>query len=262
MKRNKGWYVTQRSLSFFVLFSLTSVSFSQNIDSTKVVSHFGGAVTVTNKGISLIPNLTLGKPAAIFDLSVGRKRISFEPQFRFALEGKPWTFIFWWRYKIVEGKKFRMNIGAHPAFAFRTITFENDTVPQEIIRVQRYLAGEIVPTYALSKNIGVGIYYLPSVGLQDDGVKYTNYLGFRFYFSNIRLSDKYYLRFNPQVYYLRMDSDDGIYANATLFLARHNFPLSVSALVNRTIQTDIPVGEDFIWNISLTYSFNNDYVVK
>jgi len=262
MKRNKGWYAARRSLSFFVLFNLTSVSFSQNIDSTKVVSHFGGAVTVTNKGISLIPNLTLGKPAAIFDLSVGRKRISFEPQFRFALEGKPWTFIFWWRYKIVEGKKFRMNIGAHPAFAFKTITFENDTVPQEIIRVQRYLAGEIVPTYALSKNIGVGIYYLPSVGLQDDGVKYTNYLGFRFYFSNIRLSDKYYLRFNPQVYYLRMDSDDGIYANATLFLARHNFPLSVSALVNRTIQTDIPVGEDFIWNISLTYSFNNDYVVK
>ena len=96
MKRNKGWYATQRSLSFFVLFSLTSVSFSQNIDSTKVVSHFGGAVTVTNKGISLIPNLTLGEPAAIFDLAVGKKRISFEPQFT-------------------------MNIGGHPAFAFKTL---------------------------------------------------------------------------------------------------------------------------------------------
>jgi hypothetical protein len=262
MKSKKVLHTTKKALTFFVLLNLTNVSFSQQTDSTKVTSHFGGTVTITNKGISLIPNLTLGKPAAIFDLSVGKKRISFEPQFRFALEGKPWTFIFWWRYKIVDGKKFRLNIGAHPAFAFKTITFPYDTVPQEIIRVQRYLAGEIVPTYSMAKNISVGLYYLPSIGLQDDGVKYTNYLGFRFYFSNIRLSDKFYMRFNPQIYYLKMDSDDGIYANATLFLARQNFPLSVSAMVNSTIQTNIPVGEDFIWNISLTYSFNNDYIVK
>jgi len=37
---------------------------------------------------------TLGKPAAIFDLSVGNERLAFEPQFRFSLEGKPWSFIF------------------------------------------------------------------------------------------------------------------------------------------------------------------------
>jgi hypothetical protein len=251
-----------RATIFFVLLFFPFCAFPQKADSVIVPGHFGGAVTITNKGISLIPNLTLGKPAAIFDLSVGKKRLSFEPQFRFALEGKPWTFIFWWRYKVVDGKKFRMNIGAHPAFAFKTITFANDTVPQEIIRVQRYLAGEIVPTYALSKNISAGFYYLPSVGLQDDGVKYTNYLGFRFYFSNIRLTDKFYMRFNPQIYYLRMDSNDGFYTNATLFLARRDFPLSVSAMVNRTIHTNIPVGEDFIWNVSLIYSFNKEYVPK
>ena len=262
MATKRRWIRSKISIITFLLCGIASVSFSQKADSIIVPGHFGGAVTITNKGISLIPNLTLGKPAAIFDLSVGKKRLSFEPQFRFALEGKPWTFIFWWRYKIVESKKFRMNIGAHPAFAFRTVTFPYDTVPQEIIRVQRYLAGEIVPTYSLAKNISVGMYYLPSIGLQEDGVKYTNYLGFRFYFSDIRLSDKYYMRFNPQIYYLKMDSDDGFYANATLFLAKRNFPLSVSAMVNRTIQTNIPVGEDFIWNLSLIYSFSNDYIAR
>jgi hypothetical protein len=262
MKRNKGWHAAQKFLSFFVLFNLTSVSFSQNIDSTKAVSHFGGAVTITNKGISIIPNLTLGKPAAIFDLSMGKKKLSFEPQFRFALEGKPWSFIFWWRYKIVDSKKFRVNIGAHPAFAFNTVTFPYDTVPQEIIMVQRYLAGEIVPTYTITKNISVGMYYLTAFGLQEDGVKYTNYLGFRFYFSDIRLSDKFYMRFNPQIYYLNMDSNDGYYFNATLTLAKRNFPVTVSSLINQTIKTEIPFGEDFIWNISLIYSFNKDYVEK
>jgi len=259
MKLKKVMDKIIKAFSFFILLNLTHVAFSQNNDSTNVASYFGGAVTITNKGISLIPNLTLGKPAAIFDLSAGKKRISFEPQFRFALDGKPWTFIFWWRYKIVDSKKFRMNIGAHPAFAFKTITFPSDTVPQEIIRVQRYLAGEIVPTWLLTQNISIGLYYLPSIGLQEDGVKYTNYLALRGYFSNIRLSDQFYLRFNPQVYYLKMDEDDGFYASATLTLARQNFPVSVSALVNRTIQTDIPVGEDFIWNVSLIYSFNKKY---
>ena len=154
--KNRG-QIIKFSLSLFILISITYVSFPQTTDSLKIPGYFGGAVTITNKGISLIPNLTLGKPAALFDLSLGKKRISFEPQFRFALEGKPWTFIFWWRYKIVDSKKFRMNIGAHPAFAFKTITFPSDTVPQEIIRVQRYLAGEIVPPGCFQK-ISVLVY--------------------------------------------------------------------------------------------------------
>ena len=68
------------------------------------------------------------------------------------------------------------------------------------------------------------------------------------------------MRFNPQIYYLIMDANDGYYFNATLTLAKRNFPLSVSSLINKTIQTEIPLGEDFIWNISLIYSFNKDYV--
>ena len=73
-------------LLFLVFLLLTQFAFSQNTDSTKVASHFGGAVTVTNNGISFVPTFSLGKPAVIFDLSMGR-RLSFDPQFRFSLEG-------------------------------------------------------------------------------------------------------------------------------------------------------------------------------
>jgi hypothetical protein len=262
MKNNKGWHITKNALSIIVLLNLTCVSFSQNTDSIKVASHFGGAVTITTKGISIIPNLTLGKPAAIFDLSMGKGKLSFEPQFRFALEGKPWSFIFWWRYKILEAEKFRINIGAHPAIAFRTITVTTDGVPQEIIRAQQYLAGELVPTYLLTKNISIGMYYLYARGLEEDITQNTNYLGLRCNFSNIRLSDQFFMRFNPQIYYLKMDANDGYYLNATLTLAKRNFPFSVTTLINKTIQTEIPVGESFLWNVSLIYSFNKDYVVK
>jgi hypothetical protein len=260
MNNWKEYRITKKVLLLSILLNLAFVSFSQNNDSTKVYGHFGAAVTVTNKGISLIPNLTLGKPAAIFDMSVGGKRLSFEPQFRFALEGKPWTFILWWRYKLVKKEKFQLNIGAHPAFAFKTVILTTDGTSQEITRAQHYLAGELVPSYSITNNISLSIYYLNAHGLEEDLTQSTNYLALRCNFSNIRLSEKFYMKFNPQVYYLKMDSEDGYYANATLTLARRNFPLSISTLVNRTIKTEIPVGEDFIWNVSLIYSFNNEYV--
>ena len=69
----------------------------------------------------------------------------------------------------------------------------------------------------------------------------------------------YVLR-TPSVYYLKMDENHGFYVNAGLSLAKRNFPLSVSTLVNKTIHTEIPVGEDFLWNVSLVYTFNNKYM--
>ena len=55
-KSNTIGMMQKNSGLLFVGFLLpTQFCFSQNSDSTKVVSHFGGAVTVTNNGISFIP---------------------------------------------------------------------------------------------------------------------------------------------------------------------------------------------------------------
>lgn len=249
----------KKALILLVFTSLFYFSFSQKPDSLKVPAHFGGSALITTKGISTIPNLTLGKPAAIFELSMGR-RLSFEPQFRFALEGKPWSFLFWFRYELVNSKKFLVKIGAHPAYVFKTITDSINGDPTEIIRTQRYLAGDLAPSFLLTKNISVGFYYLYSHGVEKDITQHTNYLAFRTNFSNVQLTNRLYLKFLPQIYYLRMDGNDGFYFNAVLSLALKKFPLSISSLVNKTIQTNIPVGEDFLWNVSLIYTFNNKYV--
>lgn len=252
----------KKTLSLFVLLNLTYVSFSQKNDSIKVVSHFGGAVTVTNNGISFIPNFTLGKPAAIFDLSMGKGKLSFEPQFRFALEGKPWSFVFWWRYKLLQLEKLKINIGAHPAIAFKNMTFSSDTVSKDAIVAQRYLAIELAPNYFFTKDISLGVYCFYAYGVEKDVVKNTEMLSLRTNFSNIRLSKELFIKFNPQVYYLRMDENDGYYFSASLTLAKRNFPVSISALINKTIQTKISASKNFIWNASLIYSFNNSYVKK
>ena len=244
------------------LLTLTQLSFAQNADSTKPVFHFGGAALVTNNGISLIPTFSLGEPAAIFDIYMGKRKLSFEPEFRFSLEGKPWAFLFWWRYKLVEGQRFKFNIGAHPAMNFRTVTAEVNGEWKEMIVTRRYLAGELSPNYFIAKNVSVGVYYLYSHGIDKEAVRHTHFVTLNSNFSNIRLFDEVYLRFIPQVYYLKQDKEDGFYATSTIALAKRGFPLSVMAIFNKTIETDITASKDFVWNLSLIYSFSKHYVTK
>ena len=58
-----------------VLLGIGNNTFSQGKEGTKALNNFSGAVTLTNNGISFIPTFSLGKPAAIFDMSVGRRLI-------------------------------------------------------------------------------------------------------------------------------------------------------------------------------------------
>jgi len=244
-------------LATFILFA--GRAFSQEPDSVKPVINFKGSVTVTNNGFSFIPSFSLGKPAAILDLSVGGKRLSFEPQFRYSLEGRPWSFIFIWRYKLVKADKFQLTLGTHlPALNFGTVTVEKDSVTQEMIRTQRYFpVFEVSPNYAITKDINLSLFYLYGHGAKEATTKNTHYLSFRAYFSNLRLSKQFYLGFYPQLFYLKVDDTDGFYVASSLTLAKKNFPLSFSTLVNKAIQSDVD-GKDFDWNVSLVYSFGSN----
>jgi hypothetical protein len=58
-----------------------------------------------------------------------------------------------------------------------------------------------------------------------------------------------------------VDADDGFYANATTTLGIHNFPVTISGIVNKAIQSDIPT-KDFDWNISLVYTLDKQFVLR
>ncbi len=242
-------------LSFFMF--CTSTAFSQNSD-TATVRFFTGAVTLSSKGLSTFPNLTLGKPAAIFDFSVGGEKFRFEPTLRFALKGKPWTFIFWLRYELLKTPNFQLKLGAHPAFAFKTITITENGKTSEITRAQQFLAGEVAPLFNFTKNISAGPYYIYAKGVSKEAVQNSNFISLRANFTNIELSDKYYLRWMIQAYHLKMDANDGFYINSTLSANRRNFPFSVSSTINQTIESTIP-GDDFLWNVNLVLSFGGTY---
>lgn len=226
---------------------------AQHVDSGPPRVHVAGAVTVTNRGISLIPSFTLGRPAAIFDVAIRIDALSFEPQFRFGLDGKPWSFLFWWRYRVLSGERFRLGIGAHPAILFRTTTVSTNGVPQNVLVATRYLAGELSPSYALAKHLSVGVYYLYSHGLESGAVQHTHFVASRATLTNMRISDRYFVQVAPQLYYLRTDDRDGFYFNSALTLADRRLPLSIAAMLNQALRTRI-VADRFLWNVSLTYS--------
>ncbi|HZK95365.1 MAG TPA: hypothetical protein VFC67_14250 [Prolixibacteraceae bacterium] len=248
-------------IRFIILLLFAHFAFSQNTDSTKIVSHFGGAVTVTNNGISFVPTFSLGKPAVIFDLSMGR-RLSFDPQLRFSLEGKPWSFLFWGRYKLLKTNKFSFNVGSHLGLSFKTSTEPINGITTEITTVKRYLAGELVPNYLLTKDISIGMYYLYSRGIDHGTTRNTHFLTLNTSFSDIRLSKQFYMKFTPQVYYLKMDQLDGVYFTSALTLANRKIPLSISSVINKIIQTNITASQNFVWNVSLIYAFNKKYVER
>ena len=250
-------FINMRILLLSVLLTISGTVFSQNTENAKPVNTFKSSVSITNNGISLIPTFTLGEPAAIFDMSVGR-RLSFDPQFRFSLEGKPWSFIFWWRYKLLQSEKFQLNVGAHPAVLFSNTTAIVDDVSKELTTVRRFLVGELAPTYVISDNVSVGMYYLYSRGQAKDGLKNTHFLTARA-FTNFKISPKLTFHINPQLYYLKMDEKDGYYLTSTFKLSKKDSPLSVSSVINQTIDANI-AGDDFVWNVSLTYSFNKKYI--
>lgn len=159
------------SLAFILL---AQFSFTQTIDRKEKRLNIKGAIGVTNNGFSFIPSFSLGKPAVIVNLSVDKgKRFSFEPEFRYALEGKPWSFIFIWRYKLIKKERFQVTLGTHlPALNFRTVLVEKNGVKQELIQSQRFFpVFELSPNYTIAKDINLGMFYLYGRGVEVDATK-------------------------------------------------------------------------------------------
>lgn len=247
-------------VSIFLLSALPC--FAQKSDSAQTNYHFSGTVSATNNGISLVPSFSLGKPAVILLASLGGERFSFDPDIRFGLNGKPWTMLFWGRYKLANEGRFKMNTGAHLGLNFRSTPISINNVPSENIVVRRYLAGELSPNYFIAKNWSVGSYYLYSRGLDDGTVKNTHFVTFNTNFSHIRIGGKFYGRVNPQVFYLNQDGREGKYFTSVFTLSNEKVPLSISYLINKTIHTNIPGNKDFIWSLSLIYAFRQNYVPR
>lgn len=234
---------------------------AQESDNQGPVYHFNGSVSVTNNGFSFIPLFSLGKPAAIVNLSVGGDRFSFDPQFRFDLDGlKPWTLIFIWRYKLIRSERFEMNVGTHlPAYSFREVSSQIDGETQTRLVPYRLVAAELLPTYTISGHVRLGAYYIHGFALEKfDEIKHVDFLSLRAHFTRLHLSKQFYLSWNPEVYYLNLYGTVGFYTAQSLSLGHQKIPVALSATMNFELISEIETKE-FDWSLSLVYTFGSQF---
>lgn len=265
MMNNKWFRRINRGLWLILFIAFSQFVFSQEESSGKVY-HFNGNVSVTNNGFSFIPTFSLGKPATIADLSIGGKRFSFDPQFRFGLAGlKPWSFIFIWRYKLVQTEKFQLITGVHlPAISFLRQTIEVNGVNVEQIYTQRWLTPELTFTYKLADKITMEAYYIHGISLEKEAqTDHTDFFSLRMGFNNIPIDGNWYFHYNPQFYYIRMDDLGGFFTAQSITLGDNRFPVSISTLMNISLESENEIpAKDFDWNISLVYSFKNSFIKR
>lgn len=218
-------------------------------------------MTVTNNGFALVPTFTLGKPALISTFYIGGKgRFSFEPQFRYALEFKPWSFIFIWRYKLIRKEKFEMKLGTHlPALSYRTIDANHDGEEKSVVQARRFFPViEIIPVWSVSEKFSLSGFCLYGRGIEKDLPKNGLFIASQANFKHLTLHGKWHLSGNVQFYFLWQEGAQGWYVAPFIAIGREGFPIAISSAMNKAIDSQID-GKDFEWNVGLTWHFQRNY---
>ena len=250
------------ALVLIIVSLFSSYGFSQQTDSTQKVTTFSGSLGLTNNGFSIVPTFSLNKPAAIMLFSWKKNKFIIDPDIRLTLDAKKGGMLFWFRYRPIEGKKFNLRVGTHPALNFQLRTITENGVTSEITQMRRFIAFEAVPNYQITKNWGIGIYYLQGNGLQKDGPLTTHFVNLNTSISNIKMGGNVRLALIPAVYYLNVDGYEGKYFTATGILSNTKLPFTLESAINKTFSSNLPGNKDFLWNVSLHYHFNKKLVTK
>lgn len=242
----------------FLGFSLQA-AYAQKADTTQAISGFSGSVGLTNNGFSIVPTFSLHSPAAIINLSWQTKRFSFDPDIRLVPDLSKGSMLFWFRYRIIEQKKFSLRLGVHPAFTFLKTDINQSGKTITITEVLRATAGEVAPNYQISPNWSIGSVYLYGRALQKRGPQNVHVLFLNTSVSNIRLGPKMHFQLVPMVYWLYADTSKGSYFSATGILSRKNLPFTLHSTINQTFRSDIPGNKNFMWNVMVSYNFSKHF---
>jgi hypothetical protein len=127
--------------------------------------------------------------------------------------------------------------------------------------VNRYVVGELIPSYSITHKTNLGIYYSYARGVEKEAIQVSHYVSLSVGFNNVILSRQMRLTFAPQVFYLRLDQLDGYYFSASMVISRIKFPVSIGSMMYKAIRTDV-AGKDSMWNLSLIYSFNKKFTME
>lgn len=243
------------SILMLTLFFCQNGYTQQHKDSTRSRVVFSGSLGITNNGFSIIPSFSFNEPASVILLSWKKKKLSIDPEFRITPTGGKGSIILWFRYHAIQGKRFTFRVGGHPAVNWFPSTVLQNGVSEDFLRLRRFLAWELAPSYRISKNWSTSLYYLQGNGMQVNGPRTTHFINLNTTISNIPVSNTLQLTVTPALYYLFLDGNDGIFFTANASLGNSKSPFLLQEAINQKIQSTISGTNTFMWNVGLAYTF-------
>lgn len=259
-KTTSRMHLRNRStLCILILACSIGLKAQTRLDSLGSPLHVSGNIGLTNNGISIVPTFSLNAPATNLIFSVRKGRFSFDPDIRLTLDARKGGMLFWFRYRLVEGRRFGMSAGVHPAYNLATRTITVNGKASEITQARRFFAYELAPSLRISKHLAISPYYLRGMGLQPDGPLVMQFVALNAALTNLEVSNELRLSVAPQFYYLYLDGKEGLYLASNLRLSHPASGLYLQSTLNKEIRSRIPGSRDFMWNLSVFWSFSHDY---
>ena len=236
--------IIQITLVIFLVCGLNAITYAQT---------YTGNLGVTNNGFSIIPTFSFNSPAITTQMSWKKNNFSIEPDIRLAPDLTKGSMLLWFRYMPIQKGKFSLRTGIHPAVNWFPKDIVENGKQSELFQLRRFLAWELAPNFKINKNLNIGVYYLQGNGLQENGVRTSHFVNLYLGVSNIALNDQLNLSLTPAVYYLNVDKKAGTYFTANGSISHKKSPFSLQSTINKTLETKITGGKDFLWNIALVY---------
>ncbi len=240
-----------RVLLFFLFLMITTIGFSkEKSDTTSHPVELSGMISLNSNGIAPIPSFALGKPVISLNLSIRKNRFSYDPQFSYGLDMKPWIIDNWFHYLLVKNPKFELRTGINASMFFS----EYKTPDEEIWQGQRYAALELAGTYKISKTSSLGLMVWYDKGL-DEGTITGYFINLVADKSDIAIGKHFLMGVNIQAFYTDYtDNNDGLFISPKISCASRAVPVSIFFQGIQPLISNMP-DPKFQWNIGIGYSF-------
>jgi hypothetical protein len=241
-----------RGFIFFTAFFFSFPAICQdNSDTTRHPLKVTGTISFNTNGMAPVPAFAYGKPVFSSSISFRKNRFSYDPQYSYGLNIKPWILDNWFHYMIVKQEKFELRTGINVSMFFSKLI----TPDEEVWRGQRYTTFELAGLYKLPKNRSLGLMFWYDLGL-DPGTIKGIFLNFVYQQTDIRIGKQLLFAANVQTFYIDYTGlNDGLFISPTLTLTKKDFPVSIYCQGLQAITSNMSPFPKFQVNFGIGYSF-------
>jgi hypothetical protein len=241
---------TIKTFCLVLFFHSSAINASENTDSTHSKLKAGATFSLNSNGISSVPAFSLGKPAAMAAVSVGKGWFSYDPTLGYALDGHPWFIDNWLHVKLVNRPAFELRTGMNISSYCGKYTVEEG----EFLRVERYFTYELAGTFRFAGNTSLLLQYWNDRGQENWSIK-GHFVNGVVEKTDMPLGNHVLFTAALQLFYINYtENNDGFFVAPRVAFSVRNFPVSIFSQVVQAIASNIEPFPGFNINVGIGYT--------